>query len=533
MAELHKIISGSTKQDCDVGISQDLSPMRDCAGPQNSGLLRRRHHRYRGVALIWTAIVILVLILFVGLTIDTAKVALVAHQLQNVADAAALAGAQLVKTDQTQARIQAQILGQANYYADGNSVKLGLNSSNAEDGDIVIGLYFPQYDLFVPSDAGEFANAVKVVPRCIDGQANPPVSLIFGHIANVDTVDVTRYAIAMSDGGTGAGLIALDCGSSCEDTRPGPCGDVNCSGPSKEGDPGLQSVGCSILDVGGGPVLGEVVVNCSSCDHPKPAVSLGGCATIENAAQMNIVGCYDGPETDYPISDNDPCNYMPDPLGCYPDYECIMPRLSADPDNDLSPDPNNCAPWTPDPCTIDTNATDPNFTLSPGYYSGGINITTAPYPVIFQPGIYILDGEICSNINAKGGLKINGGIIDANDGVMFYILGGSVDIGGNPILTMDELEPWVDDNIAMPYEGMLFYQDPDNCTPARIIGTSDMLFVGTLYFPFNEIEIGGDGYAVGNQLIANSVILHTSGEGVVINYDGRNRAPGKGSYLVK
>jgi hypothetical protein len=80
---------------------------------------------------------------------------------------------------------------------------------------------------------------------------------------------------------------------------------------------------------------------------------------------------------------------------------------------------------------------------------------------------------------------------------------------------------------------MLFYQDPDNYTPARIIGTSDMLLVGTIYFPFNHVEIGGDGYSVGSQLIANSVRVHTSGEGVLINYDGRYRAPGSRSFLVE
>ena len=95
MAELHTIRSGSTEHDCDVAISQDMSPRRDCAAPQNLGFFRRRHHRYRGVALIWVAILALVLILIVGLSLDVAKVSLVAHQLQNAADAAALAGARL------------------------------------------------------------------------------------------------------------------------------------------------------------------------------------------------------------------------------------------------------------------------------------------------------------------------------------------------------------------------------------------------------------------------------------------------------
>ena len=497
MAELHKIISGSTKQDCDVGISQDLLPGRDCAGPQNSGLLRRRHHRYRGVALIWVAIVLLVLILFVGLTIDTAKVSLVLHQLQNAADAAALAGAQLVKTDQAQARIQAQILGEANYYADGNSVKLGLNSSNAEDGDIVIGLYFPQYDSFVPSTvAGQFANAVKVVPRCIDGQANPPVALIFGPIAKVDTVDVTRYAIAMSSGGTGAGLIAL----ACNDTT------------------GLETEGGTVINVNNG----EVQVNCDSCEK-KPAIDASNNSEIE-ALQINVVGCYDGPDVNAPIVEG--ANTMPDPLGCYPDYDCLMPPPPYYESNDLSPAPGDY--WIPDPCV-------PLNILSPGYYSGGINVTNSTANVRFEPGIYILDGEITDGAApyAKGGLNLTGGTFDANDGVMFYILGGSVDIGGGAQMNMTELVPWEDDNIALPYEGMLIYQDPYNTSPARIIGTSNTILVGTIYFPFNHLDVGGEGYSVGTQLIVESIKIHTSGEGVVVNYDGRNRAPGGKSYLVK
>lgn len=251
-------------------------------------------------------------------------------------------------------------------------------------------------------------------------------------------------------------------------------------------------------------------------------MNLDGGAVIEGAAQMNIVGCYDGPETDYPIVEG--ASTMPDPLGCWPDYDCLMPPPPYDESNDLSPAHGDY--WIPDPC-LAVNV------LSPGYYSGGINVTSSTANIRFEPGIYVLDGEIKDNVNAKGGLNLTGGTIDAGDGVMFYILGGSVDIGGGAILNMTELVPWEDDNIALPYEGMLIYQDPYNITPARIIGTSDLELVGTIYFPFNHVEIGGDGYAVGTQLIAESILVHTSGEGVVINYDGRNRAPGKRSYLVK
>ncbi|MHC4746306.1 MAG: pilus assembly protein TadG-related protein [Planctomycetota bacterium] len=457
------------------------------------------HKRNKGIAVLWAAITLTVFILFMGLVIDGSRVYLAAHQLQNAADAAALAGAIFVKADPCQAMSKAVEFASLNHTF-GQSVIVDNNPDNDLNGEVVIGVYYPNTRIFEVHD--DFANAVKVVANRTD-TTHGAIPLFFGPIVNVDSANVSRYAIAMSSGGTGAGLIALDCG---------PAG------------PGLQMVGNSIVDVGGGPVLGEVVVNCDDCTPPKEAVNLDGGAVIENAAQMNVVGCYDGPETGYPILENDPNNYMPDPLGCWPDGDCLMPRLTADPDNDLSPAPGE--PWIPDPC-LAVNV------LQPGYYSGGITVTSANANIRFEPGIYIVDGEIIDNINAKGGLDLTGGTIDGSDGVMFYILGGSVDIGGGAQVTMNELVPWDGSDGILPYEGMLFYQDPDNYTPARIIGTSDMLLVGTIYFPFNHVEIGGDGYSVGSQLIANSVRVHTSGEGVLINYDGRYRAPGSRSFLVE
>ena len=49
-------------------------------------------HRRRGIALIWVVIMSTVLLGIVGLAIDTARVLLVSHELQNAADAAALSG---------------------------------------------------------------------------------------------------------------------------------------------------------------------------------------------------------------------------------------------------------------------------------------------------------------------------------------------------------------------------------------------------------------------------------------------------------
>jgi hypothetical protein len=247
----------------------------------------------------------------VGLALDSAKIYLVAHQLQNAADAAALAGARLVKADPSAARMKAYEYAYANYYADADSVILDENWSNAEDGDIVIGKYFHQYGTFVPVEEGEFANAVKVVARCTGASPNPPVSLNFGPIADVHTANVSRYAIAVSSGGTGAGLITLG------------CGDPENPDPNSQTGTGLDIEGGSVIDVSGGVVEGEIQVNCASCDHPKPAVSGGGAKADIEGAQINVVGCYGGPEVDVPIAEG--ADYMPDPLGCYPNYDCLMP----------------------------------------------------------------------------------------------------------------------------------------------------------------------------------------------------------------
>ena len=442
--------------------------------------------RYRGISLLWTTIVIFSLVLIVGVMLDMAKCFLAAHQLQNAADAAALAGAQLVKTDHTGATNQAYALGGANYYVDGSSVNLNKSS------DIILGNYYPQItdpdiQKFYPiSGPNDFANAVKVVARC-DGTSNPAINLNFGPIAGVSTANVSRYAIATSVGGLGAGILAL--------------GEDAC--------PGILFRGTQTTDVTIGVEEGLIHVN-SDCDC---AVEVKGQTNEIKTGELNINGEYctspPGYEFGFPVYEDQ--GIMDDPLGCYPDYGCIFPQLDADEVNDLSPSPGEY--WIPDSNSAEN-------VLSPGYYSGGINIHNGN--VRFEPGIYILDGEIEDNINAKGGLKIDGGTINGtgDEGVMFYILGGSVDIGGNPVINLTELVPWVDDGVTKDYEGMIIYQDPDNTTPARIIGTSNMNMIGTLYFPFNFVELGGTGDGFGSQIIANSLEIY--GAGILgIAFDGR------------
>ena len=54
---------------------------------------------------------------------------------------------------------------------------------------------------------------------------------------------------------------------------------------------------------------------------------------------------------------------------------------------------------------------------------------------------------------------------------------------------------------------------------------------GTYYFPFALLEIAGDSFALGNQVIAWNVWMHGTAT-YEINYDGRFQLPGHDVFLV-
>ena len=91
------------------------------SGKQNiSGL---EYSTRNGVVYIWVIVTLLLLVLLTGLTLDIGKVVFVAQQLQNAADASALAGARIVKISQNQARQNAMDIALLNY-ADGQYIQL-------------------------------------------------------------------------------------------------------------------------------------------------------------------------------------------------------------------------------------------------------------------------------------------------------------------------------------------------------------------------------------------------------------------------
>jgi hypothetical protein len=474
----------------------------------------KNHNRHSGIALIWTAITLIVMILFVGLALDVAKVYLAAHQLQNAADAAALAGARIVRIDQPLARTQAQDIGGLNY-TQSDSVILNLNTDNDDpNGDIVIGRYYPSIRSFVPTlptdnEGTPRPNAVRVAARRTE-ESHGPIPLIFGPIAHVDDANVSRYAIAIGQGGLGAGLLVLS------------------------EDPGEKP---AALTFNGNPEVvvidGSIQVNMPFDTHSNP-VNLGGSGVKVSADEFNVVSKTDStngyvfdPATGLRVTTDQP--KLPDPYRDVPE-----------------PAPN---PSTPKNGDIVSNP----ITFEPGNYPNGFGKISSGNNVKFKPGIYIVGHD-----NKNIGLEITGGHVCARRVMFFISPGAAIKItggGSDPNITITEINTVAPDSncnpvpacdcntitysqgtaYVAPYKGMSIFQSRTNYNDADVGGGNGLNIQGTLYFPVNHVKLSGGSGSLGIEVIAWTMTIDGTGPGnkkLLISYDGRNRTPANSAYLV-
>ena len=441
----------------------------------------------KGIALVWSAIMLITLLLFTGISIDVARIYLVAHQLQNAADAAALAGAVRVRVDANDARDRAQYFGGLNY-AQGDSVILDLNIDNDPNGDIVVGRFYYDKRGFVPLQdlpAGIGPDALKVVAKRTK-TSHGPIPLIFGPIAHVDTANVSRVAIAQALGGWGAGIIALDCDAKHALSIGDAATDLVIRGGGIQVNSSHAEAFYTNKNTVYDPIPENINVNGGVLENKFPEVLLD--VTTLGAPQM------------------------PDPL-C-PDAQCDGSVAGSD----CLPKPAFGPPIQTETVDLEPNETR---TIGPGYYPGGIKLLSSDETLILEPGIYILDGE---------GLYINGGNLIGED-IMLYITGdGRIDVQGNGTIRLNQDNEYKGYPFA-PFEGMTIYQDRNNDNPAIIQGTNTLDIGGTLYFPRNKVNITGTGDGFGTQLISNEIEIGGTGT-IEINYDGRNPFPANRSIIV-
>jgi Flp pilus assembly protein TadG len=417
--------------------------------------MRRYNQRHRGMAVIWMAILGFVLLGFIMLALDTGRVYFIGHQLQNTADAAALAAVNALPDGNTAARAAA-LTTAYNNYVDGTPVVIDSNTANAATGDTVLGKYDPKTFTFTPTTT--HPNACKVVAR------RPAVALMLGSLFGVSTSNVSRNAIAVAEPLSGPGLILLS--------------------PHDKNAlylKGAQNAQINVIGSG-------IQVNSDNAQ----AVSLQG---IVVANEVNIVGS--GGDVSKIKGNPPPINFnqpvMPDPL----EY---LPRI--DPSQYTSPLYGGDRTATPDTQLI----------LEPGYYANGLpganNITYR-----LRPGIYILGGNGASANGASyvgdgGGVMLY--LLTPPSGTTLPAVGPT--IGTN--LNIRAPSPDLGDTFygADTYAGIGIYQEKIGAKTVLLnfIGTPNVNVDGTAYLPDTAITANGDLTQLGLQVFLWSLDLQGS-----------------------
>ncbi len=446
-------------------------------GGRSSHLTKRR-----GVVLVWVAVLMVVLVGVTGLAIDVGYTMLVRHQLQNAADAAALAGAHEVLLDETgqQARTAASSIGSLNY-AHGTAVSFDLDG-----GDVIVGRYDTASRIFLPN--AEYPNAVRATARLTSGSPNGALPLFFGPMFGVTSVDVQRTALAVKRFTPGYAWSVLD--SDAPEA-------VKFSGTTT-----FESIH------GGGVVNSSAGSAFHARGRPKirtPQVDLVGGNVIRGAVDFDPSRLH---PIDAPVAD--PLGDVPEP-----DLDALLSQGLQD-EGSL---------WLNDQASVTIS---PTSGTSDGYhyFSGGIRMQGGT--LTLTPGIYILDGE---------GLSMTGGNLIAN-GVMLHIVGsGRIDLGGNgnielspPTLPAEDAGRYFP--AADTYRGISIWQARDNHNGARMVGTHDTKLTGTLYLPGAELWARGTSFNMGNQIIVNTLDINGTGD-ITIPYRGRDDVLAHVSYLVE
>ena len=507
------------------------------------------------MAFIWAAMMLLIMVGIVGLSLDFARGALVAHQLHNGADAGALAGALVVRKDWPGAMTKAIAIAHLNA-ADQLPIAVAPNGSNDPAGEVVVGRWVRQLHQFFPTIIAP--NAVKVwADRSGSGGDAPAISLLFGPIFGTQTVDIKRYAIARSLGQRGAGILVLS-------------HDPEIDFPGRD-ETGMVAGGKQqkTIDLRGpDDWLGDIQINSNGNgaggQGEKDALVVNGAPQVY-AANIDVVGSANREgdqwknmypaDLEIPFSVNTGADYMIDPLQGVdpPKFSGAGSTMTMQIEQKID-DAYVAAHGEPS-----ADGTTMILKLQPGYYPGGIDLQNGGSEVQLMMGssvetsVFALGGDT----DGKSGLCLNGGNLIGN-GVMIYVTGaqtvggttynvqpGKVDITGNGHL---EVRPPGDYFLSggkpqingLP--GISIWQDrgpagdpppgPYNTNTAKLGGTVDYKLSGTLYFGYNPVVVDGDVSKSGNQLLAGALVLQGS-IGLGVAFDGRNMEDWTRAQLVE
>jgi Flp pilus assembly protein TadG len=404
-------------------------------------------HR-RGAALVLVALLMLVLIGFLGLSLDVAHVRTSAQELQAAADAAALAAVQLVSADDPsmswpKTRNEAIAVAGKNLVA-GAPLVLDANWGNWEQGDIVIGSWDRLEQVFVPSSVDAHVtpvhDAVLVRARRTAHSSSGSLELYFGRIFGVHSSEVSRTAIAQWAGDPGPGVLLLH--------------------PTK----------VSALDIRARALLAVphdgVQVN-SSSDQALRVSGASGVPRLE-ARGISVHGGA----------------LVPDGT-CYP-----LPKEGAD----VVSDPLAGLPYPDKTSMPNRGRIQKAGNYQPGWYPAGLDFDSGVAQL--APGIYVFGAP---------GIQLHGTALLQGERVMLF-----VDMGGR--LTLSGTGPGIDLTAppGETYEGVAIFQHRGN-SATSIVGPDALVNVGgTVYLAGARLEMDGVSDRTIGRIVAESLVLKGS-----------------------
>jgi hypothetical protein len=476
-----------------------------------------------GAVLVVVALLLVVLFGLMGLVFDAGLLMSAQRQVQNAADAAALAAA------------EDRMRGQSVATAIATGIEFVTVHNQLSDATVTIN---------IPPLQGPYAGNANYAEAIVGS----PSTTFFMQILGNDPRQWTRgRAVAGFEAvSAGEGVAVLD-----PDARPG---------LSVSGGGTIRVLGRVVVNSEGGGVdeFGQPINNgnsgvaASGANQPNPETGLF-------AADISVVGGVDKPGN---FKNIDPA--LPSPL---------RTRQLPEPDPLLNlPVPtvangvNNLDFGTVSVTNNNSNpGKSPNFydpstgvtTLHPGLYT---SIDVQGGKVVFTPGIYVIKwkssgggtalritgGEVTAEgimlYNTGHNYKATDGTPDNNDGARRPPASGNLEDGANfggftinagmRFTPIDTTQFTYNPPVSPEFNGMLFYQRRRIRNSLSMQGNSQAgVLLGTLYAKWAEFRIAGQG-TYDAQFLAGSMAVTGQGD-VTINHAGKNLGKANRVFLVE
>lgn len=414
-----------------------------------------KFNKQSGQVLVGTAVALVVLAGFAGLAIDMGTLRFQKRLQQNAADAAALAGAAELNQagGSTSWLPAAQAASNQNGFND-TSDSLSACTPTAAVGTTCLLIQRPPVDVTFNGTTipgGKHSGDVNYVETLV-AKVQPTY---FMTLLGFNSELILARAVATNTGGGGAG------GGGCIYLLGLPTKKANVSGSAlvATGNVYLNAPACGIVDNGNLDANGSVQVLAASIGY--------GAGGIYNPPSQQST-CVPG--------------VMPSNGVCPAPVQ--MAAYSGDPFAGLYPSAPSLGAGL-------TTTSGGVTTYTPGSYT---NISINGGNVVFQPGVYNINGNFTINGNANvcaGGSATFAATMTctqdvAGDGVTFYMSGNNSSFTSNGNATIEMYAP----NTGT-YEALLFYQNPSN-NVSTFNGTSASFYQGAIYAPAAKVRMGGN-----------------------------------------